>query len=111
MLKDVPPDVSSIRAGVPRELSRLVRRSLAKDPTHRVQSALDVRNELEELRREIDSGDSSPTCRPRLSEFAERVARSGERPPLPPLRLRACSCGCHSPRGPSTCSGYRTHGR
>jgi Tol biopolymer transport system component len=57
ILREEPPGVSAIRSGVPRELSRLVRRCLAKDPAHRVQSALDVRNELEELRREIESGE------------------------------------------------------
>jgi len=57
IIKEDPPAVSSIRAGLPRELSRLVRRCLAKDPARRLQSALDLRNELEDLRREIDSGE------------------------------------------------------
>jgi serine/threonine protein kinase len=56
ILKDPIPEVSSVRTGVPRDLSRIVRRCLARDPARRAQSALDVRNELEELRREIDSG-------------------------------------------------------
>jgi eukaryotic-like serine/threonine-protein kinase len=57
ILKDAAPDASSIRPRIPRELSRLVRRCLAKDPARRVQSALDIRNELEDLRREIGSGE------------------------------------------------------
>lgn len=56
IIKDAPPPVSEIRPGIPRELSRLVRRCLAKDPTRRFQNALDIRNELAELKRELDSG-------------------------------------------------------
>ena len=57
VMKDVPPLVSSRRPDVPRELSRLVRLCLAKDPSRRLQSALDIRNELQELKREMDSGE------------------------------------------------------
>jgi Tol biopolymer transport system component len=57
VIRDVPPAVSSIRAGLPRELSGIVRRCLAKDPARRLQSALDLRNELDDLRRELDSGE------------------------------------------------------
>ena len=58
------PSLSSMRAGLPRELSRLVRRCLAKDPSRRLQSALDIRNELEELKREIDSGELRADVQP-----------------------------------------------
>jgi hypothetical protein len=64
VMKDVPPLVSSLRPGVPRELSRLVRRCLSKDPSRRLQSALDIRNELEELKREMDSGELFAEARP-----------------------------------------------
>ncbi len=57
IIKDVPPAVSEIRSGIPRELSRMVRRCLAKDPMRRVQSAVDIRNEIAELKRELDSGE------------------------------------------------------
>ena len=57
VMKDVPPLVSSRRPDVPRELSRLVRLCLAKDLSRRLQSALDIRNELQELKREMDSGE------------------------------------------------------
>lgn len=40
-----------------------MRRCLAKDPERRIQSALDVRNELDELRREIDSGELASRAR------------------------------------------------
>jgi Tol biopolymer transport system component len=57
IIKDSPPAISEVRAGIPRELSRIVRLCLTKDPSHRIQSALDIRNELQELKREIDSGE------------------------------------------------------
>ncbi|HXV62775.1 MAG TPA: protein kinase, partial [Vicinamibacteria bacterium] len=56
IIKDVPPAVSEIRSGISRELSRMVRRCLAKDRSRRLQNALDVRNELEECKSEMDSG-------------------------------------------------------
>ena len=57
IIKDVPPSISEVRSGIPRELSRLVRRCLSKDVSKRVQNALDIRNELSELRRELESGE------------------------------------------------------
>jgi serine/threonine protein kinase len=45
IIKDVPPAVSEIRSGIPRELSRMVGRCLSKDASRRLQSALDIRNE------------------------------------------------------------------
>lgn len=56
ILKDDPKSVSSLRPEVPPEISRLVRRCLQKKPSDRVQSALDLRNELRELQQELISG-------------------------------------------------------
>jgi eukaryotic-like serine/threonine-protein kinase len=67
VLKDTPAAVSSIRAGLPRELTRLVSHCLAKDPSRRRQSVLDIRNELEDLKREIDSGELLAEARPVLN--------------------------------------------
>jgi Tol biopolymer transport system component len=64
IIKDAPPPVSTMRAGIPRELTRLVRRCLAKDPARRIQSVVDIRNELEELKREMDSGELVAEPRP-----------------------------------------------
>jgi serine/threonine protein kinase len=66
VLRDSPPSVSEARADVPSELSKLVRRTLAKEPDPRTQSALDVRNALEELRDEWRSGGLEVTVRPRV---------------------------------------------
>ena len=64
IIKDEPRALSSIRSGIPRELSRIVRHCLAKDPARRKQSALDVRNELEDLKGEIDSGELDAVAQP-----------------------------------------------
>ena len=50
ILRDAPAPVTEVRRDLPGMLGRVIRRCLEKDPTRRHQSALDVRNELEELR-------------------------------------------------------------
>jgi hypothetical protein len=59
ILRDMPAPVTEINAAMPAAFARIVRRCLAKDPTRRYQTALDVRNELEELKVEIDSSQSA----------------------------------------------------
>ena len=56
ILKDTPPSISELKPALPRELGRIIRRCLVKDPDRRYQSARDLRNELEELKQELDSG-------------------------------------------------------
>lgn len=58
ILRDTPEPISDLNAEVPRDLVRLCRRCLAKDPTRRYQSVLDLRNELEEVKDDRDSGAS-----------------------------------------------------
>jgi TolB-like protein/Flp pilus assembly protein TadD len=50
ILRDTPSPVTEVRRDLPGMLGRVIRRCLEKDPARRHQSALDVRNELEELR-------------------------------------------------------------
>jgi eukaryotic-like serine/threonine-protein kinase len=57
IIKDTPRPITEIKPALPLELGRIVRRCLAKDPTRRYQSALDLRNELEEIKHELDSGE------------------------------------------------------
>ena len=57
IMRDTPRPVTDVNAAVPRELWRIIRRALAKDPDRRQQNAKDLRNELEDLRRELDSGE------------------------------------------------------
>jgi len=55
ILRDVPRLVTESRIELPRHLGRIVKRCLEKDPERRYQSALDVRNELEDLEKEVGS--------------------------------------------------------
>ncbi len=72
IIKDTPRAVSELSPGLPRELTRLVRVCLSKDPSRRVLSAVHIRNELAELKRELDSGElladvrTTPPTRPVL---------------------------------------------
>lgn len=49
ILRDTPCAIADVRADIPADLSRLVRRCLEKDPHRRVQTARDVHNELRDL--------------------------------------------------------------
>lgn len=57
ILRDTPTSVTTLNNRLPRHLGRIVMRCLVKDPSRRFQTALDLRNELEELREEIRSGE------------------------------------------------------
>jgi len=59
ILKDTPKPVTDLNPRLPREFGRIVRRCLAKDPEHRYQTAKDLRNDLEELARDVASGEAS----------------------------------------------------
>ena len=56
ILKEEPRPVVERRAGLPDEFGRIVRRCLSKDPDHRYRTARDVRNDLEDLQRELEWG-------------------------------------------------------
>jgi Tol biopolymer transport system component len=56
ILKDTPSTITDLNPRLPTGLARIVRRCLAKDPSRRYQSATDLRNDLEELKQEVDSG-------------------------------------------------------
>ncbi|MGH9333835.1 MAG: serine/threonine-protein kinase, partial [Vicinamibacteria bacterium] len=53
ILKDAPSAVNEVNPKLPRELGRVIKRCLAKDPDRRYQTAVDVRNELEEIEYEL----------------------------------------------------------
>ena len=57
VLKDTPPLVTDLRPHLPRDLGRMVKRCLAKDPEERYQTAKDLRNDLKALKEDSDSGD------------------------------------------------------
>lgn len=55
IMRDTPEPVTALNHTLPRHLARIVRHCLEKDPERRYQSAKDLRNDLEDLRRELDS--------------------------------------------------------
>ena len=57
ILKDTPRPVSQIREDVPKPLARMIQRALEKRPEDRYQSAADLRRDLEDLKRDVDSGE------------------------------------------------------
>jgi eukaryotic-like serine/threonine-protein kinase len=61
ILKDTPRAITDINNRLPRDLNRIVRRCLMKDPEQRYQSAKDIRNDLQELRQALDSGELAAT--------------------------------------------------
>jgi serine/threonine protein kinase len=82
ILKEEPSSIAELKPTLPRHLGRIIRRCLAKDPDRRYQTALDLRNELEELTAEIESGmhavDSlGATTRPRWSTRRRVVLGAG----------------------------------
>ncbi len=56
ILRDDPKPVSQVGEPVPRELEKIINRCLRKDPDRRLQHMDDVKNLLEELKEESDSG-------------------------------------------------------
>ena len=56
ILRDTPSSITDVNPNLPAGLARVIRRALAKDPSRRYQSATDLRNDLEELKQEIESG-------------------------------------------------------
>ena len=64
ILRDSPRPVGEIKVELPRHLGRIIQHCLEKDPERRYQAAKDVRNELEGLKREVDSGQVSSSAVP-----------------------------------------------
>ena len=76
ILKDTPPPIAELRPELPPDVARIVGRCLAKEPTRRYQTALDVRNELEDLERQLSSGEGTRASRARAHSRILRVAAS-----------------------------------
>ena len=56
ILNDTPPLVSAANPRLPDELGRIINRCLVKDPARRMQSAIDLRGQLEDLERALETG-------------------------------------------------------
>ena len=68
ILRDVPAPVRTSRVDLPADIERIVGRCLEKDPERRFQTAKDVRNELELVRRAGHAGPSTVASGIRPSE-------------------------------------------
>jgi len=64
ILRDTPRPVVEVNAALPRDLGRIIPRCLAKERTRRYQSALDLRNDLLDLKQAVDSGEIGPVGPP-----------------------------------------------
>ena len=64
ILRDTPPPVTDTHPTLPPELARIVRRCLEKDPARRLQTALDLRNELEEIKVALPAAHALATATP-----------------------------------------------
>ncbi len=59
ILRDAAPPVTDLRADLPGDLARIIRRCLEKDPRYRIQTAQDVANELRDLARQATHSGSA----------------------------------------------------
>jgi serine/threonine protein kinase/Tol biopolymer transport system component len=57
IIKDTPASVTDVKPELPRDLARIIRHCLAKDPEDRYQTAKDLRNDLRALKEDLASGD------------------------------------------------------
>jgi len=69
ILREEPKPLSQVVEGLPREVERLVKRCLRKDPAHRVQHMDDLKVALEELKEESDSGELAATTTAEKKRF------------------------------------------
>jgi len=85
VLRDTPTAPTRHRPELPRHLGRIIRQCLEKDPSRRFQTAVDVRNQLESLHRELEGERLLRTAAP---VAGARSDRGGERQPdAPPSSL------------------------
>ncbi len=76
ILRDAPRPVTEARRDAPRHLGRIIDHCLKKEPQDRYQTARDVYNELKDLRKEVESGDSAVVT----SRFPVDQGPAGEPP-------------------------------
>ena len=81
ILRDSPQSVDELRDELPHHLGRVIKKCLAKDPDRRYDSAKDVRNELQDLAKEIET-EAILESRPVVQPSAEPSLRASWRVPL-----------------------------
>jgi Tol biopolymer transport system component/tRNA A-37 threonylcarbamoyl transferase component Bud32 len=82
IIKDTPAPLSEVKRDVPRELSRIVQRCLAKDPEDRYQTAKDLRNDLRALKEDFASGELASGIRAQAPVAAPAPAASLTKSPV-----------------------------
>jgi serine/threonine-protein kinase len=70
ILRDAPEPLARSRGDLPADLERIVGRCLEKNPRERIQSSLDVSNELRRLRRELERSPSGAPAMPAVEKTA-----------------------------------------
>ena len=80
ILRDTPPLVTDVRADLPADLARVIRRCLEKDPRHRMQTARAAANEFRDLARNpTRTSPPTPSSTPRTAATPDSgVARAEE---------------------------------
>ncbi len=76
ILRDDPVPVAELKPSLPRYLGRIISRCLEKAPDRRYQTVVDLRNELEQLHREVSTGelDRPVPIEPPVSRGGSRMA-------------------------------------
>ena len=90
ILKDDPRPVSDYREDLPFHLSRIIRHCLVKETSHRYQSTQDLRDELEALKKEVDTGEARSRDFPSSRVPTTRSSRHKRRLTLIATGLIAC---------------------
>jgi Tol biopolymer transport system component len=75
ILWDTPRPITELNQELPRDIAKIVRRCLVKDTEHRYQTAKDLRNELEDLKHDVESGEIL-TARVADRDFVPRRPRA-----------------------------------
>jgi len=70
ILRDTPEPLSRVRTDLPAELERLIGHCLEKNPRERLQTALDVNNELRRLRKVLERGETEKPASDKVASIA-----------------------------------------
>ena len=70
ILRETPEPLSRIRGDLPGDLERVVSRCLEKNPRERIQSVLDINNELRRLRKALDRGEPTKAAPDKVASIA-----------------------------------------
>ena len=76
IVKDSPRAITELNQTQPRDLAQIVRRCLVKDPSRRYQTAVDLRNELEEVKQLLESGELARGSLPSASSAHRTLKRT-----------------------------------